>query len=246
MKKLGIGLLFVVLVIFTGCIKQPEVPKYTINQVDKIGYIIEESGDVYHAHMGTTIFNNLEKDYAYNWQLEKEIDSLMKENVKRELINLKEKGISFSDVDKLIVAEDGKWVIKNKEAYTKLKNGLGLKAVLVIHQTGTYVQTGRDPILMKRSGLASHNLFGLKRYFAVSAYDNDLYLLNPVAIVRQPDVERASVIYDTVMSSFQERSGFEKPKDIENITKDELVKVREKIVDLLDSLTLDIDSFLVD
>ena len=191
MKKLGVGLLLSILMLFSGCITQPKVPEYTINQVDKIGYIIEESGDVYHGHMGTTVFNNFEKSYAYNWHLENEIESLIKKNVKRDVISLREKGVTFAEVEDLIVAEEGKWVIKKSEAYQKLKNELGLKALLIIHQNDTYVFTGRDPVFMQRSGLASHHLLGLKRYFAVSAYNCDLYLLNPTAVVRQKDVNRA-------------------------------------------------------
>jgi len=244
MKRINVAILFVALLLFTGCINQPKVPKYNIVPSDKVGYIIESSAEVSHGHMGTTIFTNFEKNCPVNWHLENVIDEQLHNNVKREFINLKDKGIALSDITDMIMAEDGKWVLKNENIYKKLREELGLKAILVIQQRETYIETGRDPIVMSKSGIASHNFLGLKRYYAVSAYSTKLYLLKPIAVIPQKFVAKTNIIYDNVLTSFQEKSGFTKPMDNENITANELLSVKDDVVKILDKMTSNLDSLL--
>lgn len=234
----------IIALLLSGCVKQPDIPTYHLKNNDKIGYIIQPSGDVSHAHMGTTIFNNLEKTYNYNWELEKNIQKSLAKNVHKKMINLSKYHIKYTDIKDMIIAKDGQWVIAKKNQYNRLLNKLHLRAILVINQETTYVITGRDPIVMNASGLASHNFIGLKRYFAVSAYDFNLYLLQPKAVIKDKEVIKSEIIYDSMITSFQEKSGFKKPKDIDNITKEELETVRKKVIQLIDNGTKSIDKYL--
>lgn len=234
MKKIGVVIGLLVMIVMSGCVKQPEIPKYHFNKSDRIGYVIEPSGNVYHSHMGTTIFNNYDQELSYSWTLEKDIQKALGKNVKRSMINLRKHGISSNDIKDMIVAENGKWVVKKEASYKKLFNELHLKAVLLVSQEDTYVSTGRDPIVMKSSGIASHSLLGLDRYFAVSAYQYNLYLLKPDAVVRVDNVQRSEIIYDTLLTEFQEKSGFKKPVDDEKMTQKELNSVKKKVIQYID------------
>jgi len=244
MKKISIIVVGIVILLLNGCVKQPDIPKYHLNNSDKIGYVIQPSGDVFHSHMGTTIFNNIEKTYKYNWELEKNIQKSLAKNVHKKLVNLSAYNIKYSDVKDLIVAKDGQWVIAKKDQYHTLLNKLNLKAILLINQEATYVVTGRDPIVMNASGLASHSFIGLKRYFAVSAYDFNLYLLEPKAVINVEEAVKVEMIYDSLRASFQEKSGFKKPNDIDNMTKAELEVVRKKVVQMIDNSTKSINKYL--
>jgi hypothetical protein len=237
-------ILSVVILLLSGCVKQPDIPTYHLKNSDKVGYIIQPSGDVYHGHMGTTIFNNMEKTYAYKWELEKNIQRSLAKNVHKKMINLSKYNIKYSDIKDMIVAKDGQWTIGKRDQYNRLLNKLHLKAILLINQETTYVFTGRDPIVMNTSGFASHHLIGLKRYFAVSAYDFNLYLLKPKAVIRVKEVLKSEMIYDSLITSSQGKSGFKKPEDIDNITKEELEVVRKKVIQLIDDSTKSIDKYL--
>lgn len=244
MRKISLFIGTSILLLITGCVNQPDIPEYHLNKNDKIGYIVESSGDVYHAHMGTTIFNNMEKTYKYNWKLEKSIKDSLEKNVHRKLINLSKYNIKYSDIKDMIIAKDGKWIISKKDAYKKLLNKLHLKGVILATQETTYVVTGRDPIVMKKSGLASHNFIGLKRYFAVSAYDFNLYLLQPKAVIRVKESLKSEMIYDSLITSSQGSSGFRKPENIDNITQNEMKTVRERVVKLINDGITNIDKYL--
>ena len=212
-------LLCICVFVLSGCVQQPVVPEHHLKPQDRVGYIIQPSGKVNHTHMGTTIFNNMEKKYNYDWKLEKDIQKSIEENIKYHMVNLSTYGIKYFDVKDMIVAKDGKWVIGKQNLYDKLLSKLHLSAVLVIGQDTTSIITGLSPIFVESSGLASIHFLGLKRYFAVSAYNFELYWLKPKSVVSMKDLTKSTIIYDSLLTSAQKNSGFNQPKDLEHIIK---------------------------
>jgi len=243
-KKNSIYLWMMVFIFLTGCVEQPKIPKYHISKNDKIGYIIQPSGNVHHSHMGTTVFNNIEKTYKYNWHLEKNVKKGLEQNINKKLINLSKYNIKFSDVKDMMIFKNGQWIIQNKIQYNQLLNKLHLRAVILVGENTTYIETGRSPIVMNTSGLASSNFIGLKRYFAVSAYDFNLYLLQPKAIIEVKDITKSEMIYDSVFADIQKATAFKEAEDIENITKEEFSIVHKSIIQLIYGATEEVEYYL--
>lgn len=221
MKKY-LAFLALTVVFFTGCINQPDVPKYTINKTDRIGYIIEMSDKTGHTHIGTTIFNNMEKTYEYDFKLHQEIDNALNKNVKTELINLTKHGYKSQDLLDIIVAKDDKWVVNKSDIYKKLIKELNLKAVVFIKGGPTTFYMYPTTWEVSASGLVSQNVFGLKRYSSILTARSSIYLLKPVGKIIVNNHPYMTIIYDSVMTSFQEKSAFKLPNDIENLSKEEL------------------------
>ncbi len=235
--KSSIALITLIVILFSGCVNtQPDVPKYSINKSDKIGYIIDVSNKTGHTHIGTTVFNNMEKTYDYDFKMHKEIDDLLNKKVNVELINLADLGYSSKDLVDLIIAKDEKWVVGKSDLYKKLIGELKLKAVIFIKGGPTAFYMYPKVWEISASGLVSHNIFGLKRYSSLLSAKSSIYLLKPVGKIvvnRDPYV---TMIYDSIMTSFQEKSGFKAPKDIENITIEELIPMHRMNLQQLDLL----------
>jgi len=227
MKKI-LGFSFLLIVLFSGCaIQQPDIPKYTINKNDKIGYIINIPKKVEHSHVGTTAFNNFEKSYLYAWEKEGIIEKQLHDNLGQELINLSLLGFKNSDFKDLIVGKDNKWVINNKTLYQKLVNDLKLKAIIVITDGPGSFFLNPYVFDVKGTGLVSSNFLGIKRFFAVLSVESQIYLFNPLAKINVNRDPLVTIIYDPMLNSFEEKSGFKIPNNIENITQSEMEPVNK-------------------
>jgi len=240
MKKLIINLL--VLLVLVGCTSQPKIPQYHINKNDKIGYVIQPSKSILHQHIGTTVFNNLEKNYDYNWHLEQDLEKSLLKNVHANLVNLKKYNITSSDIKDMIIAKNGKWVVVKNDIYQKLFQQLHLKAVIVINEKTQYA--GEKYIPFSQSGIYSKHVLGLKEYRAVCAYTPDLYLLQPEAVIHIENEDNTKIIYNSIYDSYKKESGFEKPNDIDNLTSDELLPVKKNIIKQFSSSVKDINKYL--
>jgi len=227
MKQINIYLALVVFFLI-GCTNQPKVPQYHINKNDKIGYVIQPSRKILHQHLGTTVFNNLKKTYDYNWHLEKDLEKILLKNIHVDLINLQKYNIKSTDIEGMIIEKDEKWVIAKNTLYQKLLQQLHLKAVIVISEKAAVA--GQNYTVFKQSGIYSSNGLGLKEYRAVCAYSPDLYLLQPKAVIHIENEDDVKLIYNSVYDSYKKESGFEKPNDIDNLTRDELLPVKRSII----------------
>ena len=142
---------------------------------------------------------------------------------------------SYEILNELIKAEDDKWIINKRDIYNQL-NELGIKAVVLIKDKPGFIYMHPFSFHPKGSGLVSHHFIGIKRYFNVLSMVSDIYLLNPKAKINAVSNTYFNIIYDPMISSFEEKSGFKVPKDIENITEEEFSPVKKMnylMVDLL-------------
>ncbi len=223
-------ILFVSIYIFTGCaVQKPDVPKYNVKKTDKIGYFIKSNDKMLHTHVGTTVFNNFEKKYPK--QLDKKlVENLLKENIGVELVDLSK--FKYEDIKNLIVAKDKNWMITDEELYSKFAKELNLKAILLVEETRTVAQAGMYFYEAKSSGLLTSSLLGMHRYFAISGFDYSLYLLNPIGEVKIDNVQKFKIIYDPMLSRYQEESGFKKIKSFKKISKEELSILEKNTIKL--------------
>lgn len=236
MKK-TFSLIILITIMFIGCgYTQPNIPKYKINPNDKIGYIIDIPNKVEHYHTGTTIFNNFEKTYKYNWDLDNKFTTKLKKNLSINLIDLVPLGYSSKDISDLIVAKDKEWIVAKTNNYNKLVNELGLKAVILVQDNIKNAFIYPLNFKVKGTGLLSLHSFGLKGYHSILAVKPEIYLLNPVAKIELNKNVLSTIIYSPLMSSSQELSGFNVPIDIENITEEEMEPVKRMNLIFLDRL----------
>jgi hypothetical protein len=231
MKKLSIYL-SAVLVMLVGCAKDPVVPEYYLDVNDRIGYVIQGSDKVSHVHSGTTIFNDIDKSYSTSWNFEKEIENAIKKYVRGEVINLKEYDVSSSQVKNLFTTDADGWKVKDSRFHKELLYIYDVKAIILIEQDETVVSEFKEEL--ESSGLFSKHTLGFKRYIGVNAYKVKLYVLNPNTIVPIRNHKNSVMLYHSLYSSYQEKSGFNKPRDIENITEKELLPLKHSILKLLE------------
>jgi hypothetical protein len=236
MKRFTILIVFLILLLFTGCGNvQPELPTYSISKQDRIGYIIDIKNKVEHTHMGTTIFNNFDKTYKYKWNLANYIDNSLQNKLGSNLVDLSKHGYKVDDVKDIISANDNKWIISNKTTYNKLLSELNLKAIVIFYDAPKSIFLYPYSYETKGTGLLSHHVIGIKRYFTVLGVKSTVFVLNPLAKVETED-KIVEIIYDPLISSYEEKSGFVIPSDIENITEKEFEPVKKSNITHLDIL----------
>jgi len=226
MKRNFILLILPIIVLLTGCgISQPKLPEYSVSDEDKIGYIINVENKIEHTHMGTTIFNNFNKTYNYEWNLSQYIDKYINKKMSSKLIDLSKLGYSIEALKGLIIAQDGQWIISKRDKYNKLVKDLNLKAIILINDEPNNYFSYPSSYNVEGTGLLSHHVLGMKRYFSVLGVKSHIYLLNPQGAIVTRD-ENLSILYDPLISSYEEKSGFNAPIDIENLTEKEFEPVK--------------------
>ena len=57
----------------------PKIPKFRIKKNDKIGYLIDIKNNPMHTHNG--LINSFEKQYPFEWDLEKHTESRLISNL---------------------------------------------------------------------------------------------------------------------------------------------------------------------
>jgi hypothetical protein len=238
MKKIIIYM-SILLIVLTGCTKEPTVPEYYLKADDRIGYIIQGSEKILHTHLGTTLFNDFEKKYDTSWNFSTEIEKTLTKYVRGELLNLKKYGVTETQIKNLFTVNDGSWVVQDKKLYNELLYLYDVKAIILIYQGETSVDEFESEV--SESGLFSKHTLGFKRYVGVNAYKVKLYILNPNAIVSIQSHKKSELLYHSLYFSNQEKSGFKKPNDIDNITEKELLPLRHSILRMLEDTIKSID-----
>jgi hypothetical protein len=237
----------------TGCITQPDIPTYTINQGDKIGYIIKAEKYPHHTHIGTTIFNNFSKTYNYDWNIQSYLENTFTTKLKGlkniSLVNLKEYNLTNEEISQLIIAKDDKWIVnpEKESLYQKLKMQLNLKAVIVIYDTTKMAHLecsafGCSDFYSDGYGVFTRSILGMDNYFAATNFFVNAYLLTPVSSLNKnfEEINNAQVmeLVSGVLTSDEEnkKNNFTKPKDFDNWTKEEMSAFKPFIEQYIDDI----------
>lgn len=221
--------MFLCFIIFTGCVvTRPDIPKYKVLNSDRIGYLVDiKNKNIEHNHLGTTVFNNFEKSYSYDWKIKEQIEEELKSQINVKLVNLDQENISLESLNNLIIANEKEWIINKQNIYDKLVNDLKLKAVIVINDSNVSLYLHPFLYTNKGSGLVSHHFIGFKKYFSVLGVDAKMYLLNPLGEIKYKNFPTFNMVYLSGLSSINEKVGFEVPNDIENITEKEFEPIKK-------------------
>ncbi|PLY05225.1 MAG: hypothetical protein C0625_14445 [Arcobacter sp.] len=230
MKKIVYGLVAIFIMLnFSGC-SGPNLPQYKINKTDNVGYIIKANPKMIHTYIGTTIFNNFEKEYPKLIK-EEDVEQLLKQNLDAKLINLAT--YDFNELNNLIVEKDDKWSINNNALYNELIKKYNLKAIIVVSEREGGIYMYPNYLSSKSSGLLTRSFLKIQNHFAVSGFHFKLNILNPKASKEfNRGMVTAKFIYATSVSKFQQESGFIKPKNDESLTVEEQNSIKKSILDL--------------
>ena len=215
----------------------PKVSDFKVPPGSKVGIlVIEEGVHPIHTHIGTTIFNNFEKTYdSETWTLKKELEGSLNSHLSNKnlytVVNLENEGFSFDDLNELVIYKNGEWIVDDSKfsIYNKLTKELEIDAIIVAKEQEVlaYLECTGGPctaFTTKASGLFTRSFLGIKSYWAVTAYDTNIYILNTPtnasnckSFRKQEDVRSAFI-----------RKGF-KPKDLKAITPEEWTQVKTEI-----------------
>jgi hypothetical protein len=214
---------------FSGC-GGPNLPQYKINKTDNVGYIIKANPKMIHTFIGTTIFNNFEKEYP-KLVKEEDVEQLLKENLDAKLINLST--YDFDKLNNLIVEKNDKWSINDTSLYNELVKKYNLKAIVIVSEKDGGIYMYPNYLSSKSSGLLTKSFLKLQNHFAVSGFHFKLNILSPKASKEfNRGVVTAKFIYSPSANQFQEESGFIKPKNDESLTIEEQNSIKKSILDL--------------
>lgn len=230
MKK--IVAIFLITALLQACaLTPPAPPTFNMPKDSRVGIYVDTGSNPYHAHIGTTIFNNFQKQYPYNWDLEVftyvQVDSQLKK-AGFITINLKKAGFTFAEIKHLVTQHDKEWAHNPQtvDASTRLRDDFGLSAVVVIKESQVQadLECAGGPCsnrMIGGSGLYSRSMFGMTRYKAVAAITTKIFLLDPPAQLDRNGP--LSSQWDDRAINLNDYAGAE---DFDNFTKNELQPVR--------------------
>lgn len=251
MKK--IVLVLALLMSACATVYVPPVPQYNTPAKGKIGVYIDTSDTIKHSHIGTTIFNNFNSEYEYDWRMEDTIFELVKQELAKsnsaiEVVNLKQlDGVKYDGLN--LVGISGKtWAFsEGSEEMRKSLVDNGVYAVISISETPTLAllncgQYGCSEFYSQGQGLFTRSFLGMDSYHASASYDINIELLTtPVDISMLEDVRE--------LLSFQNKnpkiSGFHAPADFKNITEQEMLPVKANIEAYLQTVTQTARPYLI-
>jgi len=234
----------------TGCMKQPDIPTYTVTEGSTIGYLVRVKPYPMHTHVGTTAFNNFSKEYKYDWEVQSYIENSLAQNMPKtknlKLINLAKQGFVLEDLKNLIIASNSKWVVnpEKKTTYERLAK-LRLSAVIVINDGAKMASLecgafGCTEHYARGYGLYTRSILGLDSYAVATAFYTKVYLMQPPADMRTkfetPYGTQMPVLKTPFTSKEDERKmEFIEPKDFNNLSEKELVLFEKSAKEYIDT-----------
>ncbi len=233
--------IFIIILILSGCATTPKNPNFHVKSGESIGILIDIPENLNHTFIGTTIFNNFEKKYPYEWNLEAYAYNTITQSLQNsgyQVINLKETNISHEALKKILIAKDKQWKInpKYQEDYNTLQK-LGIKSAVYFNtaKTVAYVQCGMSNCTNFYSnsyGLFTRSFLGIKSHFAVAAFDNGIIITKPLAYVSFINPKTFP------LKNF-------KPVDFKNISEKEWNHVKSQIIKYIDEFSNSLPKLMI-
>jgi len=208
----------------------PSKPIY-ISKKEKIGFLIESSDGINFTHNR----HEIQRKYQFNWSPQNDAEILLRKSIQVKWMNLAQQNFNTKDLLTLFKKQNGKYVVNNINLYQFLMSKLHLKAIVVLRHEGELLQDG-EMFYVDRPSLVSLSAFGLKRYHAISSYNYYLLDLANPSMYHIPS-EHNTLLYNSIYSSYSQNSGFKEPKNMYNITEEELSPVRRSFIEMFTRAT---------
>jgi len=252
MKYIKAIAVFFVATIFGGCasLHVPEVPQHAVPANANVGLLINVGNNPTHTHVGTTLFNNFNKKYPYNWNMKEAIFLAYKEQIESStnlnVIDLHRYGIKDASELDFVEIKNKQWSVV--EANNKLRNTFlekNLYAVITVTERPTLARLecgagGCNERYVDGFGLFSRSFLGIKNFTATAGFEI-------TAEVIDPPVELSSQQTLRDLANFQKKSklmtGFA-PQDPKNVTDQELAPIKAHILQYIQSVAKATSDFL--
>ncbi|MFK8068382.1 MAG: hypothetical protein AB8D52_09055 [Gammaproteobacteria bacterium] len=237
MKVVSVYLFLIIsMLTLTGCATPLPIPSFETKKGDRIGYIVEIGEGALHTHVGTTIFNNFNKKYPLKWELDSAVSEIMKNELNKSgfvAVDLGIEGISSEELSSLIIDSEEKWKYASgkEKIITNLVEDRDLKAVVIVKENRVLValECAGGPCSERyadSSGLYTRSFFGLSQYFAVPAFNLNVYLLDPPADIASGETLREMLSIPSVPLK-----DYSSPDNFDQLTEEELLPVKEAILE---------------
>lgn len=251
MKNLSF-ILFIVLFV-SGCATRyvPPVENVNLPKDSKVGVYLNMGEHPTHTHIGTTIFNNHVKQYAFDWQLQQAIFDTLKASIEAktgmQVVLLDRTTLSdYSELD-FVTVSNKQW--KVLDASAALRESLlaqGIRATIAIQENQTLAelncsQYGCAEFYSEGYGLFTRSFFGIERYYASSSFDISAEILDPAV-----DMVFLDDLWEMTLYSGKHNliSGFSDPADFNNITEEEMAPVKAGILSYIEKIANLISQYL--
>jgi hypothetical protein len=236
-------LTWIVIIILLGCATSPPLPKIETTRGDRIGIVVNIGNSPSHMHLG--ILNNFTQQYSYNWNLNAEVSRTVEQTVRNAgftPVDLPAERISYSDVSRLILPVGDTWQLAtgHEKMLRRLRDDLRLKAIIVLTKARVFLEnrcygTHCIDIYAEASGLYSDSLLFWTLYKAVTAFEWNVFVLDPLADTAKAD----TLSHYLYVNHSVYLPGFKDPADFNNLTAAEFAPVKAAILKSTESATLE-------
>ncbi len=180
-----------------ACTTPPPEAHHRLSPGDRVGIMVDV-GDtlIYTASKVPTgrssAARTTVKKYPGEWGIRRYVTTRLTTELRKtggfEVVDLASHGIAYYRIAGLIGAKDGQWTVRRnrEQMYQHLIRKLRLKAVVVVserplHVTSYCTEYGCTNYYSKGPGLVRVRGFLSQQYFAVAAYQTDVFILDPPA-----------------------------------------------------------------
>lgn len=232
--------------LLTGCASAPTPPAMNFHEGGRIGLYIDVSETIKHKHVGTTIFNNNEKIYPVQWDFANSIQHIVSSSLQKngyEVVIIPKGSIAVNSESRMIEYQKESWIVppSGKKLFETLRNDMKLDAMFIFQKGNTLVNLecgsgGCSPHYMDAPGLYSRSMFGLAYYLGSWGFDWYTYSLNPPA-----DLTKTAPYdfhFTQTSTPLSRNPGFEEPKEITELSAEELLNLRKLILQDIEQKTL--------
>jgi len=225
-----------------GCAsyKVPPSPITSAYEKTNVGILIDVSDVPKHTHIGTTIFNNFNKEFDFKWNMKDEIFTIYKNLIESKtnlnVINLDDVFVEIPDEgSSLVVVEEDSWTLNedSKELRDKLITR-GIDVLILIREDQTLASLecnnyGCTEMYSRGQGVFSRSFFGYKTYFASASYDINVESINPVVKISLLPKLREALFYEEknrVIKDF-------KPTKLKEVTESDMEIIKSHIINYM-------------
>jgi hypothetical protein len=223
------------LLALAGCAtRAPPLPPLHDTAGDRVGVLVELPETPLHTHIGTTVFNNFEKNYPYRWQLAADLRTAIERELAHagfEPVDLAAAGVSATQLQGLVEVRDGAWALgTDTAAFARdLARDRKLKAVVLVRDEAVMamMQCSGGPcsfFTARAPGLFTRSFLGLNTYLAVAALHWNAYHLDPPA-----DLAAVGPLAERLRRPVTRLSDYQ-PAELGSLTEADFVPVHDAIV----------------
>jgi hypothetical protein len=130
-------------------LRAPPPSTFVAAPAEPIGLLVSFDGPPTHTHVGTTIFNNFEKAYSFDWNMQADLFATYKtalEQAGLTVVDLAALGVSEQDLFGVVRQGDGVWLFDPEQPgrEERLRARIGVRVFLVVSEQSGKIYVGSE------------------------------------------------------------------------------------------------------